>query len=73
MDQFLVDFKVVPISGAFPSTPKERARLESIGKPLDDFDLLIGATAIAHGMTLVTNNTRHFQRLKGIKLEDWTK
>jgi tRNA(fMet)-specific endonuclease VapC len=64
---------IVSISEAIPTYAKERARLESMGRPLDDFDLLIGATAIAHGMTLVTNNTKHFQRLKGIRLEDWTK
>ncbi len=73
LDQFLIDFKIIPISGAIPIYAKERARLEAIGKSLDDFDLLIGATAIAHNMTLVTNNTKHFERLKGIKLMDWTK
>lgn len=73
LDQFLVVFKVIAISGAIPIHAKERARLESIGRPLDDFDILIGATALHHGLVLVTNNTKHFQRLKGIKLEDWTK
>jgi tRNA(fMet)-specific endonuclease VapC len=52
---------------------KERCRLERIGRRVDDFDLLIGATAIHHGLTLVTNNTKHFQRLNGIKLEDWSR
>lgn len=32
----------------------------------------VGATAIHHGLTLVTNNTKHFQRIQGIRLEDWT-
>jgi len=50
----------------------EKARIIPLGTPVADFDLLIGAAAIAHGMTLVTNNTRHFQRLKGLSLEDWT-
>lgn len=73
LDFFLVDFRVLPISPVIPIYAKERARLERIGQPLDDFDRLIGATAIHHGLTLVTNNTKHFQRLKGIKLEDWTR
>lgn len=51
----------------------EKARLAKAGQIIPDFDLLIGTTAIVHGMTLVTNNTKHFQRLKGIELEDWTK
>jgi tRNA(fMet)-specific endonuclease VapC len=73
LERFLLRMSIVSIGAAIPTYAKERARLESIGRPLDDFDLLIGATAIAHGMTLVTNNTKHFQRLKGIRLEDWTK
>ncbi|MDX9751525.1 MAG: type II toxin-antitoxin system VapC family toxin [Flavobacteriales bacterium] len=72
LDTFLSDFRVLPITPAIPIYAKERARLEAIGKPLDDFDLLIGATAIHHGLALVTNNTRHFERLHGIVLEDWT-
>ncbi len=50
----------------------EKARLRKIGKPLDDFDLLIGATAIANGLIMVTNDINHFERLRGINLEDWT-
>ena len=43
------------------------------GTPIDDFDLLIGATAVTHHLTLVTNNFDHLKRIKGIVLEDWTK
>jgi tRNA(fMet)-specific endonuclease VapC len=50
----------------------EKARLRKIGEPIDNFDLLIGATAVHHGLTLVTNNTKHFQRIQGIQLQDWT-
>jgi tRNA(fMet)-specific endonuclease VapC len=39
---------------------------------VDDFDILIGATAIVHGLTLVTNNTRHFENISGLALEDWS-
>ena len=52
---------------------KEKARLRKAGMVIDDFDLLIGSTAIAHKITLVTNNSAHFKRLKGIEMEDWTK
>ena len=41
--------------------------------PVDDFDLLIGASAIAHDMVLVTNNSKHFERMTGIVIENWTK
>jgi tRNA(fMet)-specific endonuclease VapC len=39
---------------------------------LDDFDLLIGATAIFNNLTLVTRNVSDFVRLDGIVIEDWT-
>lgn len=38
-----------------------RASVESMGRPQDDLDLLIAATASVHGLTLVTRNTRHFE------------
>ena len=52
---------------------KLKAELEQKGQRLDDFDLLIGATSIVNKMTMVTSNTRHFERIPGIRLEDWAK
>ncbi len=49
-----------------------KARLESDGRRLDDFDLVIAATAITVGYRLVTNNERHFARVDGLPLENWT-
>jgi len=48
-----------------------RARLASAGLPIGPNDLLIAATAIAHGMVLVTHNTREFERVEGLIMEDW--
>lgn len=45
-----------------------KARLEKTGKRLDEFDLLIGATAVANRSILVTDNQKHFLRFPGIKL-----
>jgi len=36
-----------------------------------DFDLAIAACALAHNLTLVTNNTDHFGRIAGLKLVNW--
>lgn len=44
-----------------------KAELENKGKKLDEFDLLIAATVIAEKLILVTDNQRHFQRIKGLK------
>jgi tRNA(fMet)-specific endonuclease VapC len=38
---------------------------------VEDFDLLIGSTAVQGGFTMVTENTRHFQNIEGIQLENW--
>ncbi len=65
--------QIVPIIGALDLYAKEKARLRRAGTPLDDFYLLIGTTAIANGLIMVTHDTNHFKRLQGIKLEDWTK
>jgi predicted nucleic acid-binding protein len=48
-----------------------KSQLESEGKPLDDFDLLIAACAMSRNLTLVTNNINHFQRIDGLKLTNW--
>jgi tRNA(fMet)-specific endonuclease VapC len=50
-----------------------KARLEADGRRLDDFDLVIAATAITFGYRLVTNNERHFSRVDGLHLVNWTK
>lgn len=46
-------------------------QLRQTGTPIDDADLLIAATVIRHDSTLVTRNTRHFQRIPGLHLVDW--
>lgn len=48
-----------------------RAELEAAGEPISANDLLIGAHAQALGLTLVTDNTREFQRIRGLALENW--
>lgn len=51
--------------------PKKKARLKIKGIVVDDFDLLIGATAIHNKLTLVTRNVRDFDRLNDIVIENW--
>lgn len=46
----------------------ERRRLRSDGNRLEDLDLLIGATAIRHNLTLLTNNRRHFERMRELNI-----
>ena len=48
-----------------------RADLEKDGRPIGNNDLWIAAHALAAGLTLVTNNTREFERIPNLKLENW--
>ena len=73
LDHFLTGIKIVPIFHSLDLYASEKARLRKEGTSVDDFDLLIGATSVTHNLTMVTNNTDHFKRIKGIALEDWTK
>lgn len=48
-----------------------KAQLRKTGQPIADFDLLIASVSLAEGLILVTNNTRHYERIPGIQLENW--
>jgi tRNA(fMet)-specific endonuclease VapC len=48
-----------------------KAQLESDGTRLDDFDLGIAACALVHNLTLVSHNSAHFARVRGLRLDDW--
>ena len=71
LDNFLSGIKIIPIFHSLDIYAKEKARLRKAGTIIDDFDILIGATAIKQNLVLVTNNTDHFIRIKGIDLENW--
>jgi Predicted nucleic acid-binding protein, contains PIN domain len=72
LDDFLSGIKIIPIFHSLELYAKEKARLRKLGTVVDDFDLLIGATSVSHNLVMVTNNTEHFKRIKGITLEDWS-
>ena len=48
-----------------------RAILESSGRPIGPLDTLIAAHALSLGVTLVTNNTREFNRVPDLRIENW--
>jgi tRNA(fMet)-specific endonuclease VapC len=48
-----------------------RSLLEAAGKPIGGNDLWIAAHALAQNLTLVTNNTKEFERVEGLRLENW--
>ena len=49
----------------------KKAELYAKGQPIDDFDILIGATAIYHKLVMITENVKHLNHLSSIKIENW--
>ena len=49
-----------------------KAGLEAKGQANDDFDILIAATALARILILVTNITKHFAKIEGLKIDNWS-
>lgn len=68
---FIEHIDCISIFDSLPFYAKEKVRLRGKGTPIDDFDLLIGATAVSEGMILVTENIKHFKNIANIKIENW--
>lgn len=66
---FLRDVTVLPVSRPIMRQFSQlRGELRGGGNIIGDFDLLIAATAMHHNLSLVTRNTKHFQRVRGLTL-----
>jgi tRNA(fMet)-specific endonuclease VapC len=72
LDAFLAPFAVLDFdSAAADCYASIRAHLTAKGRLIGDRDLMISAIAQANGMVVVTSNTSEFERVPGIKVEDW--
>ena len=72
LDKFISSIHVLPITGALDLFASEKARLRFTGTPAEDnFDLLIGCSAIVHSMIMVTENIKDFKNFSGIRIENW--
>ena len=71
VDRFLSSVNIVPFSDAIHLYAEERYRLRMLGQSIEDFDLLIGCTAVSESLIMVTNNAKHYSRIKGIRIENW--
>jgi tRNA(fMet)-specific endonuclease VapC len=73
VEEFLLRVEILAWdSVAAQSYARLRATLDEHGEPMGNLDLMIAAQALAAGTTLVTND-RVFKRVKGLRIEDWTK
>lgn len=64
-------FKVLPVYPCLRLYGGMKAELEAKGMRIDEFDLLIGATAVFNKMVMVTLNVKHFERIPEIQIENW--
>ncbi len=53
------------------SSCKIYASLKKSGRLIDDMDILIAGVALSNNFVMVTDNTDHFERIKGLKIENW--
>jgi tRNA(fMet)-specific endonuclease VapC len=72
IDSFLTGVAVAPFdASAAARYGKVSSVLVKQGTPIGSFDALIAAHALALDVTLVTNNTKHFGRVAGLRLDNW--
>lgn len=71
LDKFISKFKILGLSPSIARRAgEEYARLSSHGELIDNSDLLIGIIALSEGFVLKTNNRKHFERVKGLKIAE---
>jgi tRNA(fMet)-specific endonuclease VapC len=73
LDNFIHIFeeRILPIHPTFKLYAQNRVRLRKAGTPISDFDLLIGATAVANRLAIVTDNTSELSRIENSRVENW--
>jgi len=72
LTEFLAPFEILNFDDSDAEVfGKIRSALKRSGQIIGPYDMIIGAQAIAKNLILVTNNTKEFIRIAGIKLEDW--
>ena len=67
----LQKFEVIPIYPYLESYGRVKALLEAQGQRIDDFDILIGVTALQNNCTMVTANVKHLGRIPNLNIENW--
>jgi tRNA(fMet)-specific endonuclease VapC len=72
VELFVARLEVLPFSDAAAfHYGSVRTALERAGRPIGPHDMLIGAHARSEGLIVVTNNLREFERIPGLRVENW--
>ncbi len=71
-EELLGRLEIVSVGfGVWRRFAEMRARQQAAGQTVDDFDLLIAATALEHELIVATLNVCHFSMVEGLRWEDW--
>ena len=74
VENFILHVDIIPWDcAAAEHYGQIRKELESLGQTVGNMDMMIASHARSQGMTIVTNNERHFGRITGLRIENWTK
>ena len=72
VNEFIKRFSIIPISEIADKYAEIKVKLRKNGTPMhDEFDLMIGVTALQNRMTLVTDNLNDFRFIEGLTAENW--
>ena len=72
VNEFIKRFSIIPISEIADKYAEIKVKLRKNGTPMhDEFDLMIGVTALQNRMTLVTDNLKDFRFIEGLITENW--
>lgn len=74
VDKFVKGLTAIPIISSVKKYAEIKVDLRKNGTPMhDEFDLIIGVTALTNELTLVTDNVKDFRYIKNLKIENWFK
>ena len=72
VDKFIRGLTIIPILGIVRKYAETKVLLRKNGTPMhDEFDLIIGVTALANQLTLITDNVKDFRHIKNLKIKNW--
>ena len=66
-------FDILPLSEQAEHYGQIKYALKKKGEMIDEFDMLIAGQAQSEGLTVVTDNVKHFNRIEGLKIANWLK
>ena len=71
IEDLLSIIKVLPIRPILQDYGRVKKDLRLAGKMIENFDLLIGVTALANKLVMVTENVKHIKHIPGLEIENW--